>query len=171
MSVSLNTIDVAERRKGTDQRNASRAFIIESLVLLVFIAVSVALLMQLFTSAMSQEQQAHRLNDSTILAQNTAEAFAANPQNVSRVAYYDANATRVSAEDSSGYTVITNVTGEDTSAGTLYKADITVLQASTQTYDLSTQRYFSNTSTSTSANANANASTSTNTNANGGAAQ
>lgn len=146
MSEFLDVSQSLQARKFPHTRRMNRAFIVEALVLLVFIAASIALLIQLFVAAGMQSVQAHDLSMSTRLAADAAETFSASPTAGTATARFDADGNELSADASdsaAAWTVTTNVTSAKQSTGVLYKADITVAAKDGSTYDVATERYVS----------------------------
>lgn len=128
---------------------SNRAFIIEALLLIAFLAVSVAIILQLFAAAGMHSQEAHRLSMSEHLATNAAESFGASPTTVEQTAYYDADGSKLNTGDAHAYSVETTVTSQRMSTGVMYNASIVVANheqndAGDVTYELQTQRYLSN---------------------------
>lgn len=139
-------------------RHMNRAFIIESLVLLVFISVSIALLVQMFAAAGINGAQAHRLTMSSRLSSDAAEAFCANPHVNAWTAHYDADGNQLDLvyrnadgntvggvfDDADvAWTVVTDGTADMQAGGMLYHAHITVTAKDGTAYDLDTERYVS----------------------------
>ena len=108
------------------------AFVMESLVLLFFLVVSLTIFIALFSISYQMGEQNERLLNAVTLATNTAEDFAADPVNTQGVL------------DAGDYHVYCVVTPEETDAGTLYRAQITVNAAGGQIYSLETSAYKSN---------------------------
>lgn len=128
---------------------SNRAFVVEALLLIAFLAASVAIILQLFAAAGMHSQEAHRLSMSEHLATNAAESFGASPTTVERTAYYDADGNKLNAGDARAYSVQTTVTSQHTTAGVMYSASIIVANHEQNydgdvTYELQTQRYLSN---------------------------
>ena len=125
---------------------ANRAFIVESLVLLAFLALAVALVLQLFAAAGIASYKSHAQSVVMQLAGNTAERFAADPASVSEDLYYDDEGKLVSQDAlAAAYRVESNVAGSNTGTGTLYHAQIQVVPVSNTflegPYTLETSRY------------------------------
>lgn len=75
-------IDLSRLRRGNDHDRRpwhGAAFIVEALVLLVFLIASLAVIMQVIAGAHERSIEADRLSNAIILASNDAEAFAADP--------------------------------------------------------------------------------------------
>lgn len=129
--------------------NASnRAFVVEALILLAFLAVSVAIVLQLFAAAGVQSREAHKLSLSEHLATNTAEAFGANPTAIESMVYYDADGNKLETDVGKVYSVETTVVPQRTTTGTMYSANIVVTNYELRydgnvIYELETQRYLS----------------------------
>lgn len=114
MSFSLtSTIRTRFARPGW----AGVAFIVEALVLVIFLAAAVAIFTRLFSGAAAQSDEALRLARAVAAAQSTAERFAADPESVYTV-----------EEADGGLTVVTEITRGETAAGTLYRAVISVYE-------------------------------------------
>lgn len=113
---------------------ASVAFIVESVLLLVFLVASLAVLTQVFVSSLNRSIESRTLDAATIAASSIAEHFAADP-------------TDVSEETVLGDLRITCKVTEDLHAGgTLYRAHIDVFDASESggdalVYSLDTANY------------------------------
>ena len=108
------------------------AFVVEALLLLAFLAASVAVFMQLFGGASVRGAEAARLERAVVLAANTAEYFAADPSSVPRE-FQDR-----------GFVVRTQITSEPQPAGTLYFLSLTVFTGTGESvYTLETSRYMS----------------------------
>ena len=74
-------IDLSRLRRGNDHDRRpwhGAAFIVEALVLLVFLIASLAVIMQVIAGAHERSIEADRLSNAIILASNDAEAFAIN---------------------------------------------------------------------------------------------
>ena len=56
-----------------------KAFLVEALVLLVFLVASLSILVALFVQARTEADEGERLSQAVQLAQNAAEEFAADP--------------------------------------------------------------------------------------------
>lgn len=113
------------------------AFIIEMLVLLVFVAGCLAVLIQMFSFAHHQGQENAKTVKAIHLASNAAECFSADPTAAPEREVFD------------DMVVFTTVKSESRSAGTLYIATIEVYSAddrdaqagSRPFYGLETARY------------------------------
>lgn len=146
---SLDTPTFSARRKAMSSVTASnRAFVVEALILLAFLAVSVAIILQLFAAAGVQSREAHKLSMSEHLATNAAESFAANPRQGSSMQYFDAKGNLLESEKGAVFSVETSISPMRTEAGTMYAASIQVVNYELRvdgnvTYELETQRYLS----------------------------
>lgn len=108
------------------------AFILESLLLLLFVSASLAVLMALFVqSNLLGEENIHR-SEAIVAASNVAEMFAQDPTSVA------------SAFEQDGYDVTCETESEDTDAGMLTLAHITVSLDDKVLYTLTTAAYQSN---------------------------
>lgn len=113
---------------------SSVAFIVESILLLVFLVASLAVLTQVFAASLTRSIESRALDASTIAAASVAERFAADPTSVQE---------RTQMGD---LVVVCDVTEERRSAGTMYDATITVYDVGASStgdavYTLSTSRY------------------------------
>ena len=110
------------------------ALVVESMLLLVFLIGSLAVIMQLFAAATTRAQAGSQLAQAVALATDTAERFAASPTDVPQTQQQDS--LRVQCQ----------VEAQPTGAGTLYHATISVFDAQAAPadqplYPLSTARY------------------------------
>lgn len=96
---------------------ANVAFIVEAMVLLVFLIASLAVFMQLFSAALERSEEGGTMTEAVAAASTTAERFSADPQGVPAVAEFD------------DLVVTCDVTPEKRDRGTLYYADIAVYRA------------------------------------------
>ena len=105
------SIDLANHRKSRPGRPlwSGTAFLVEALLLLVFLAASLAVFAQLFAAAAGKTAESDQLARAVAAADNVAEQFAANPHAVSTV----------------------NEIDEPRDGGVLHKATITVYERST----------------------------------------
>lgn len=108
------------------------AFILESLLLLLFVSASLAVLMSLFVQASLWGEENVQRSKAIIVASNTAEAFAQDPTSVA------------SAFEQDGFQVTCEMTPKDSDAGTLTTAHIAVSEDDTVLYELTTASYQSN---------------------------
>ena len=116
-------IDLSRLRRGNDHDRRpwhGAAFIVEALVLLVFLIASLAVIMQVIAGAHERSIEADRLSNAIILASNDAEAFAADP----------------TSGNTGGEYVLVD--------GQLYTAHIYVSCGGEATYQIDTARYVSN---------------------------
>ncbi len=109
------------------------AFLVEALVVLAFLMTSLAVFVQLFSSAQIKGLHSERLSRAVILATNTAEEFSAHPTTIEESTTED------------GLTIVCDVDDEKRDAGTLYNATITVRDGEEDVYTLHTARYVSTT--------------------------
>lgn len=110
---------------------ASAAFIVESLLLLVFLVGSLAVFTQMFAAAAEQASEAGALSAAVAAAGNTAERFAADPESIQPEVHAD------------GMRVISDVTQEARDGGVLYHATISVFaeDGAHPLYTITTSRY------------------------------
>lgn len=110
---------------------SSVAFIVEAMVLLVFLVASFAVLTQLFSASLNRSVQSRSLDAATIAATSIAEHFAADPTAVQdSVQLGDLN-------------IVTDVVKESHDNGVVYTAHIKVYDTreNKQVYELTTSRY------------------------------
>lgn len=130
------------------------AFVFETMLLVAFIAASLAVLAAVFSGAQMRGIEAIRLTDAVTLAasgaSNGAEDFAADPEAAyaegASTTYYAVAAGSVSACDPSvanACEVTRVVERRDTAAGALYDATITVTRDGEVLYELETSAYVS----------------------------
>lgn len=93
------------------------AFLIEAMLLLVFVMASLAVFTQLFAESGERANQSKALTDAVAIASTTAERFAADPQGIDSRFEYE------------GLLVTCDVTSETRAGGTLWHADIAVYSA------------------------------------------
>lgn len=113
---------------------ASIAFIVESILLLVFLVASLAVLTQVFFSSLNRSVESRTLDAATIAASSIAEHFAADPTGVD--GEVDLGDLRVTCE----------VSDEQRQGGTMYSAHIEVFDVSeagggAPVYSIDTSRY------------------------------
>lgn len=126
------------------------AFIMESLVLLVFLVGSLAVLMQVMGGAHARGTEADELSNAVILASNDAEAFAADPSSGNRTTEFvlvdnkPVDSAGENADEADFYTVTRAVQKSAEKAGTLYEAHIEVTSEDALVYEVDTARYVSN---------------------------
>ncbi|MDO4890248.1 MAG: hypothetical protein Q3963_02710 [Coriobacteriaceae bacterium] len=124
-----------KHRPATSERPgwASAAFIVESLLLLVFLVGSLAVFTQMFAASAEQANEAGRLSAAVAMAGNTAERFAADPASIAP------------EEHEGDLRVVSDVTHEESAGGTLYHATISVYGANDAepVYTVTTSRYVS----------------------------
>lgn len=112
---------------------AGAAFVVEALVLLAFLAGSIAILLSIFAYAEEQGQENHRITQAIVLASNTAEEFNATPEFPPQINQTD--------ELIAICTVETKTNG----IGTYYEATIVVTdkESGDEVYTLTSTRYVS----------------------------
>lgn len=121
-----------ERPQGPRRsRRGNRAFIIETLVLFVFLIVSFAVIVRLYVGSAIVAQNGLDLERAVACAGNVAERFSADPL-----------ATNLDVSDDK-LTVTCEVTPESMTGGTLYRAHITATVDDVEVYTLDTARYVS----------------------------
>lgn len=109
----------------------SMAFIVESVLLLVFLVSSLAVLTNVFLSSLDRSVESRTLDAATIAATSIAEHFASDP-------------TGVDEQTQLGdLQVVCTVTEEPRTDGIMYHADINVYDSENEdpVYSISTARY------------------------------
>ena len=135
--------DRARRRRGAADRAVwpGAAFVVEALILLVFLAACLAVFMQLFGDANETGRQNVRLERAVEAASNRAERFAADPL-AGMADSSGAGLLETEVDTPEGTLVVTcDVTPEPLEAGVLYRAEIGVWDGDELVYDLATARY------------------------------
>lgn len=127
--MAVSSAHIEQRVKRT--RKSGRAFIIEALVMFVFLVATLAIVTQLFIASANKSVQGQDLERSSFLAANVAERFSANPLSTNLDISQD------------GLFVNCAVTPQTMSSGTLYKAVITVFDGYDVIYTIETARYVS----------------------------
>ena len=122
------------RRRSVSRERASWssvAFIVESMLLLVFLVGSLAVLTQLFSAALNRSVESRSLDAATIAATSIAEHFAADPTGVQETTQLGDLYVRCDVEE------------EPRMGGVLYNAEISVFDVSSGAtiYTLHTSRY------------------------------
>lgn len=102
------------------------AFIVEALLLLVFLTGSLAVLMSLNADAENSGRESAQLMDALIMASNSAEQFAADPQAVVGAQSMAADETDTNVVYRDNLLLVREVATEPTAAGTLFHATINV---------------------------------------------
>lgn len=137
-------LTLPERKPMTDRRPwHGMAFIMEALVLLVFLVVSVAILMQLFGAVRTHNEKASVLSTSILLASNEAERFTIDPVSDTTQYYTLADGFFTEAEEETEGTLKVNRTVRParTDAGIIYYATITVEQHDLIIYEIDSACY------------------------------
>lgn len=124
---------VLKRRtaQGTRASWASVAFIVEAILLLVFLVASLAVLTQLFLTSLNKSVESRSLDAATIAATSIAEHFAADPAGVEEGTKFGDLYVKCEVSDTPRRN------------GTLYEAHISVfdLNSGSLIYELDTSRY------------------------------
>jgi Tfp pilus assembly protein PilV len=115
----------------------STAFMIEALVLLFVLVASLAVFTTLFAQSATNAHQAKRISEASVVAQNAAEEFSANPVAVAD----DTTVGKGATQGTDTYTVHCNVSNEPSTSGTLYTAHITVDDEQGEAYSLDATRF------------------------------
>lgn len=119
----------SEGRELQRTNKRGRAFIVESLVLFVFLVATLIIVSMLFFASVSMSAEAQNLERATIIASNTAERFSADP-------------TRSDLDSSEyGLDVSCAVNTQTVGDGTLYLAHIMVLNGDELIYSVDTSRF------------------------------
>ncbi|WP_101721171.1 type IV pilus modification PilV family protein [Eggerthella timonensis] len=136
-------------RRGSDTTWHGTAFVVEALVLLVFLAFALATFMQLFGAAHARGVEERVLTQAVSLASNNAERFAAAPESGSMTETFDAEGARANGSEGGedAYLVSRDVASERSAAGTLYRATINVEHDGDVVYTIDTARYVSDDAT------------------------
>lgn len=123
------------------------AFIVEALLLLVFLVASLAVIMQVIGGAHERGSEADHLSNAVVLASNDAEKFAAGPAEgdlSTTFALVDGMLVEAAPGDAEGaerYSVARTVQAHAEQAGTLYEAHIEVSSDGEVVYQVDTARY------------------------------
>ncbi len=107
------------------------AFVLEALLLLLFVTAALAVLLQLFAWAQLRGDDSAHLTEAVTIATNAAERFAQDPTDV-----------QTSCEEGA-YGVTCQVTPKKNAAGTLYSAHISVSRDDSVVYEMDTANYVS----------------------------
>lgn len=130
LDLSKRSVTATEASEHTTWKGA--AFVVEALVLLVFLVAALAVFMTLFAGAAQRGRQDSALEQAVVIASNTAEQFSANPTGIS------------ASEQQGNFTVTCDVTPQKLGGGTLYQAKVHVLDSTgSEVYSLETSRYVS----------------------------
>ena len=113
---------------------SSVAFIVESILLLVFLAASLAVLTKVFSASLNASVESRTLDAATIAAGSIAEHFAADPTGVDE------------QTELGDLLIVCDVDDEQRKGGTLYHATISVYDKTgahgdEAVYELTTARY------------------------------
>ncbi|NGM18055.1 hypothetical protein GMI70_08660 [Eggerthellaceae bacterium zg-893] len=107
------------------------AFVLEALLLLLFVTSALAVLLQLFAWAQLRGDDSAHLTEAVTIATNAAERFAQDPAGVQ------------TSYEEGAYDVTCQVTPKKNAAGTLYSAHISVARDGGVVYELDTANYMS----------------------------
>lgn len=150
-----------------NQSHRGTAFIIESLLLLIFVTASVAIVVQLLGGGYAQGVKADKLSTAVSIASNEAERFTADPAMKSREILYietengiekvatkksldeedfEYNGEKISADAPNVFILKRKITTESLTSGKLYNAAITVSCQGDEVYSLDTAKYISSSS-------------------------
>lgn len=110
-------MDLSRKRSDTRSSWTGIAFVVEAMLLLVFLIASVAVFAQLFGASLQKNAESTALTEAVSVAESTAERFAIDPIGTTGTA---------SVGD---YTVVCERTDEARAGGTLYHATISVFSA------------------------------------------
>lgn len=137
-------IALPKQKRNNDRRTwHGLAFTMEALILLIFLIISIAVLMQVFNTARTHAQHADSLSRSVTLASNEAELFNSNPEENTETYFVVNDGTLVKTEKvtEDSFVVSRTVTSESTGSGTLYHATIVVERNSIEVYKINSARY------------------------------
>ena len=109
-------------REDTAPSWSNASFLIESMLLLVFLIASLAVFTQMFSASMARAEDSRQLTAAVTAASDTAERFTANPSGVNAI------------EENNGMIVTCDVDSDERESGTLYHAKISVYKA--ESFDL-----------------------------------
>lgn len=147
MSQARKALALDRQRQRSRGLQANRAFVVESLLLLLFLSLGLALILRVFSVSDISARQAHAKNASLHLASNAAEIFAADPLSQPETTFFDASGAAVEQDSAeAAFQVDVDITPRDAEAGTLYDAAITVAPLNipnAEPYTLETTRYVS----------------------------
>lgn len=128
---------------GTRSRRSGRStvsFVVEALVLLVFLAACMAVFTQLFSGSATLAKDSERLSEAIMVAKDAAEEFSSAP---AAVESGQPVGLTVIANGKDDFDVSCDVTKDETGAGTMYRAHITVSDSQGVAYELDAARYVS----------------------------
>ena len=131
--------------------NHASAFIVETILLLVFVTLSMTTLTSLFAKSHSIGSTANETTAAIILAttgaSNGAEDFSADPTGEAQsLTYYEESGEHfieTTSYKSGDYTVRRDITEEARDGGTMYTANIEVSRYNKVVYKLTTKKYLS----------------------------
>lgn len=110
-------------------RRSSLAFIVEALILLLFLIGSLAVVVQLFSLSANKATQGKHLEQAVVAAANVAERFSANPKSVEENSTVGSLAVKCQVEETK------------LAHGVKYDATIIVFDENGEVYRLNTSRY------------------------------
>ena len=146
------------------QSHRGTAFIIESLLLLIFVTASIAIVVQLLGGGYAQGIKADKLSTAVSIASNEAERFTADPAIKSREILYietdsgvekvaskkslsdedfEYNGERISSEDPNVFILKRKISTDTLTSGKVYNASIAVNCQGEEVYSLDTAKYVS----------------------------
>lgn len=106
------------RHSRMSEASHGTAFIVEAMLLLFFLVIALAMTTQMTMESRAQAAQAAELSQAVTLAQNTAEEFAAQPEEFAKTGTTVREKNELKAE--------CTVTQEKRAHGTMYTATITI---------------------------------------------
>ena len=130
----------ANARNDSRHIKSTTAFVVETLILLVALVSSMGVLTQLFSRSIAVSQQSDRLCQAVDVAENAAEEFACDPAGVAAGKKVGRG---VALKGCGGYKVSCETEQVKRSAGTLWRAHITVSDSQGKIYALDTSHYVS----------------------------
>lgn len=142
---------LALARNRKNRVNHTSSFVVETLVLLIFLAISFTVISSSFAKAHSIGEEANETTVAIILAttgaSNGAEAFESDPTGSSdTLTYYMAEGSSFDSVDSlrsGAYAVHRTIEAEQRTGGTLYYATIEVSHNGDSVYKLTSRKYVS----------------------------
>lgn len=162
-SMLFNPSDATQPHRGS-------AFIIESLLLLIFVTASIAVVVQLLGDGYSQGVKAEKLSAAIYIASNEAERFTANPESKSTETIYvntdngvqkvsskkksksddlEFDGKKISTDDPDVFVMKRKITSKSLDAGKIYNASIVVNCQGKEIYSIDTSKYVSDNVTQT----------------------
>ena len=127
-------------RRAQQRKRRNRRIALTLCVMFVVLAASIGIFTQLFSRATAAADQSTQLCQAVNVAEDAAEEFSADP---ARVAAGEKVGDGVAVNVRHGYKVSCKISQDKRSAGTLWRAHITVSDSQGKLYSLDTSRYVS----------------------------